>query len=120
MRKNLDNIVYINHISDSIKKIVEYTSHHTHDQFIASEWDQAALMHYLEIIGEAANKLEEKFRMKHSSIKWRKIVDLRNILIHSYMDVDINIMWNIMIRDIPELKQNIDMILEKSAKIVSI
>ena len=107
MRKNLDNIAYIHHISDSVQKITEYTSSHTYNQFLKNEWDQAALMRYLEVIGEAANKLEERFRVKHTSIEWRKIIDLRNILIHNYMDVDIHIMWNIMIGDIPELKEKI-------------
>lgn len=111
MRKNLDNSAYIHHISDSIQEIINYTSNHTYSQFLKNDWDQAALMRYLEVIGEAANKLEERFRMKNPHIKWRKIIDLRNILIHDYMDVDVHIMWNIMIGDIPELKQKIDKIM---------
>lgn len=113
MRRNLDNSVYIHHISDSIQNIVDYTSNHSYTQFLNNDWDQAALMRYLEVIGEAANKLEEEFRIKHPTIEWRKIIDLRNILIHNYMDIDIHIMWNIIRRDIPELKQKIDEVLSR-------
>ena len=88
---------------------------HTQAQYIDSEWDQAALMRHLEIIGEAASRLELEFRAKHSEVEWRKIIDLRNIIIHDYMEADIEVIWSILTNDIPPLKEKITTILLSSS-----
>jgi len=111
MREKLDNIAYIHHIADRVEKITEYAKNHTQEEFINNEWDQAALMRHLEIVGEAANNLESEFRAKYPEVQWRKIIDLRNVLIHNYLEVDIEIMWSIVSHDIPLLKREIDAIL---------
>lgn len=112
MRKNLDNFAYIHHIADAVEKVTVYVSNHSSDEFLSNEWDQAALMRHLEIIGEAASKLEVEFRNKYNSIEWRRIIDFRNVLIHDYMDVDIHVMWKIMTKNIPQLKNHITIILK--------
>jgi uncharacterized protein with HEPN domain len=65
----------------------------------------------LEIISEAVRQLPEDFKQKYSNIEWRKIVDLRNILIHEYFGIEPEIIWDIVKNKIPALKAFIKMLL---------
>ncbi len=62
-----------------------------------------ALVRLMEIVGEAAARVGESFRAKHPQIPWQDIADLRNRLIHGYDAVDLDILWVIVDRDLPEL-----------------
>ncbi len=62
-----------------------------------------ALVHLLEITGEAARSVSEDTRGKYSEVPWSQIVSLRNQLIHGYDRVDLDILWQILQRDIPPL-----------------
>ncbi len=114
MRDKKDNTAYIKHIRDAIRKITVYASTRNFSEFASSEWDQDAVMRNLEIIGEAANNLEDSFKNKHSSILWRRIIGLRNILVHDYSDIDVKLIWHIITVDIKELLLQIDEILKSS------
>jgi uncharacterized protein with HEPN domain len=111
MKKAKDNLVYVKHIRDAIEKIYEYTLHHTLDDLKTNEWDQAAIMRYFEIIGEAVTRIEPSFKETNSSIEWRDMSDFRNFLIHDYIDVDVNIVWDTMKKNIPILKEKIEQLL---------
>lgn len=81
----------IEDILESIEKIVNYTSRHTDASFIADDLTADAVVRNLEIIGEAANRLPKDFTAQRSEIDWRKIVGLRNRIIHEYFGVDLEI-----------------------------
>lgn len=68
-----------------------------------------ALVRLLEIIGEAANRVPPETQSKYRGIPWMQIVGLRNRLIHGYDEVDFDVLWEIVTRDLPSLIQ----ILEK-------
>ncbi len=111
MRNAKDNKAYLRHIKDAADKILTYASTASLESFAASGWDQDALMHNLEIIGEAANNIESDFRAKYPDIPWRTIISLRNTLIHDYSDVDINVVWQIVTVDLPKFhKQIVDIL----------
>ena len=61
----------------------------------------------LEIIGEAAGRLPENFTDRHSEIEWFKIVGLRNRIVHEYFGVDLQIIWQILQKDIPAFKASL-------------
>ena len=65
-----------------------------------------AVVRNLEIIGEAANRLPDEFKEKHSQIEWHKVVGLRHRIVHEYFGIDIAIIWQILHKDLPSL-QNI-------------
>lgn len=111
MREQKDNLAYISHIRDAIEKITEYVSRHDFDHFRDNEWDQAAVIRYFEIIGEATMRIDTVFKEQHPEIEWRDISDFRNFLIHDYIDVDISIVWDTMTNNIPPLKEKINAIL---------
>lgn len=111
MRDKKDNLAYIKNIRDAIEKISTYVNEHKYEEFFSNEWDQAAIIRYFEIIGEAVSNINEDFKKTLPDIEWRDMSDFRNFLIHDYMDIDIKIVWQAMTVDIPVLKQQIDKIL---------
>ena len=80
----------------------------TFDKFISHETVFDATMRELEIIGEAAKYLlaDEKFK-HHLPLQWRKIVDFRNIVAHEYFGIDLDIVYEVVTKKVPELEKNI-------------
>jgi uncharacterized protein with HEPN domain len=107
MKKDKDNSVYLNHINDSVSEILSYLNRSNFETFSENTWDQAAVMRHLEIIGEAANNLDKEFQNQNNAIPWNVIIGLRNVVIHDYMDVDINIIWQIITQDLKPLQKQI-------------
>ncbi len=70
-----------------------------------------AVCRNIEIIGEAAGKVDPGFRERHAEIPWRKMIAARNILIHNYEGVDPDIVWAIVRTEIPDLLERINQLL---------
>ena len=65
-------------------------------------------MRHLQIIGEAAYALPKELRDQRPDIPWSKIIGMRHILVHDYFVIDINIVWDAVERDLPDLKSKIE------------
>lgn len=107
------NTVYLAHIRDAINQIEQYARNHTYQQFLNKVWDQAAITRNLEIIGEAAKQVADDFKKDHPEIPWRRISDFRNVLIHEYFAIDPLLVWEILQKDIPTLKAEIEKLLQE-------
>ena len=105
-----DPYVFIDHIRESIVAIETYTHGVTKETFLATPQIQDAVCRRLEIIGEAANKLESEFKEQFPNIPWYKIVAMRNILIHEYFAVDLDQVWSTVQKDLPDLKKQLEKI----------
>ena len=105
-----DDRMYIGHIRDSIERIFGYVEGVDYDTFACNGMIIDAVVRNLEIIGEAANHLSGKFCQNHDQIKWRNIIDMRNLLIHNYAGVNIKVVWDTCSIDLPELKSQLDSI----------
>ena len=97
-----DPLLYLIHIRECCERILDYTGG------IESTWPSVpvvydAVCRNLEIIGEAARKLDDAFRVSHAEIPWRAMTDVRNILIHAYDRVAAEILVDIVRQDIPPL-----------------
>ena len=68
------------------------------------------LVKCIEIIGEAASKLSQEFRDAHGEIPWPQIVAMRNVIAHEYFGLDLDTVWQVVERDLPELKQKLNTI----------
>src|SRR3990172_13339868 len=86
----------INDILEAAAKIQKYTKKYSFQKFSADEKTIDAVIRNFEIIGEAANRLPESFRDKHGTTEWHRIIGFRNRIVHDYMGVDLNIVWDIM------------------------
>ncbi|MEM9399680.1 MAG: HepT-like ribonuclease domain-containing protein [Verrucomicrobiota bacterium] len=74
---------------------------------------KAALERFLEIIGEAVKRLPDEIKKSHPNIPWKNITGTRDHLIHGYDKVDVQILWNAVNKDIPELLKTVEFILNK-------
>ena len=73
-----------------------------------------AVVRLLEIVGEAANRVPKEEHANYASIPWAEIIGLRNRLIHTYDDVDHDIVWSIVCRDLPTLIAELNRILSRA------
>lgn len=110
-----DPTAYLKHMRDAAIAVLTYSSQHTLDEFASNDWDQAAAIRNLEIIGEAATRVPTEYRRKYPEIPWQDIIDFRNVAIHDYMEVDTAIVWNIIQNDVPLLVKQLDGLLKTEA-----
>ncbi len=72
-----------------------------------------ALVRSLEIIGEAAKRLPEQVRQKYPDIPWKGMAGMRDRIIHGYDNVDLQLVWDVVKRDIPQIKPKIELMLKE-------
>jgi uncharacterized protein with HEPN domain len=102
---------YLQHILDSVARIESYTAV-GREVFMSTPHWQDAVIRQLEIIGEASKRLSLQLRESHPEVPWRRICGLRDVLIHDYMGVDLDVVWEIVQQRIPELKAAVVKLLE--------
>jgi len=99
--------LYIEDILNSIEKIEKYTKHTTFEKFSIDEKTIDAVIRNLEVIGEAAKNIPKKTFAKYKDIPWKKIIGMRNKVIHEYFGVDTEILWKTVKEDLSKLKGEI-------------
>ena len=108
--------LYLHHILEAIEKIEGYITV-GRDVFRSSSHWQDAVVRQLEIIGEATKRLSKDLCSQHSDVPWRRIAGLRDVLIHDYMGVDINAVWEITQKNLPLLKTRVAEILKTTDEV---
>lgn len=98
----------VDDIIASGRKIQQYTVDLTFDQFIQDSKTVDAVIRNFEIIGEAANRLPEDYKELHANIDWHKLKGFRNRIVHDYMGIDYDIVWQIKEHFLPELLKTLE------------
>ncbi len=100
--------IYLRDILDAWGKIKHYVEGMSFDSFARDGRTVDAVVRNLEIIGEAAKSIAEDERKKYLQIEWKRFAGLRDILIHQYFGVDVEIVWNVVQEKLPLLEREIN------------
>lgn len=100
-----DDKLYLIHIGECIDRIESYTQGMAKEAFLASSLVQDAVIRNLQILAESTQRLSVRVKGSPSRIDWHKIAGFRNILVHDYLGVDLEKVWNIVQNDLPVLKE---------------
>jgi len=108
-----DYKVHLEDILEAANKIRRYTFGMSREMFSADEKTLDAVIRNLEIVGEATKGVPDEIRLQHPEIDWKKIAGLRDILIHAYFGIDVEIIWDIVQTKLPVLEEQIKQMLDE-------
>ena len=106
-------LIYIEHIIESIEKIISYTQGFSKEDFLKTPVVQDAVIRNFEIIGEASKHVNAEFREKYPKIEWKKMAGMRDKLIHDYIGVDLWAVWAVVEEILPALNHQLKTILNQ-------
>ena len=98
-----DDHVPIRHILDAAREAVDFTYGRCREDLDNDRQLNLSLVRLLEIIGEAARQISPLFRQKHSDLPWKKMIGMRDRLIHGYFDINLDVVWQTATEDLPVL-----------------
>lgn len=105
-----DDKLYVIHISECIARIERYVAG-GRDEFLSSSLIQDATLRNLQILSESAQRLSEELKRTHPKTDWTSIAAFRNVVVHDYLGLDIEQIWQVVCRDLPALKKTVKAIL---------
>ncbi len=112
MKKNVN--IFLEHILEAINLIEEYINNKEKSDFLKSKQLQDSVIRRIEIIGESIKNIPSDFKGSHENIPWKEITGMRDILIHQYFGVDLELTWEVIIVDLPKLKKSVIAIINES------
>ena len=104
---------YITDIIDSVAEITEFIEGLDYEMFSEDRKTTNAVIRSLEVIGEAAAKIDQDLRDRYPEIPWVRMAGMRNKLIHEYFGVDLEIVWEVCTAEIPPLKPSLKKMLKE-------
>src|SRR4030065_1105099 len=110
--------LFLKDILLAIRKIENYTEKLTYEEFLKDELRQDGVVKNLEVIGEAVKNIPQDIKNKKPEIEWKKIAGLRDILTHEYFGINFEIVWDVIMKKIPDLKKAVaDLLSENEEKL---
>jgi uncharacterized protein with HEPN domain len=106
------SISYCEHILAESDYLLKVSSEISRDVFLTDETLKRAFVRSLEIIGEAVKQVPDDFRDRYQNVEWRKMAGTRDKLIHNYLGVDYELVWDIVVSKIPFLKVSMEKIVQ--------
>lgn len=106
-----DSSVYLEDIVTAAERISTYVAGHSRETFGADTKTVDAVVRNLEVIGEAVKQVSVEVRQQAPEVEWSKIAGLRDVLIHAYFGVDLDIVWDVVVTKVPELASRVRVLL---------
>jgi uncharacterized protein with HEPN domain len=106
---------FLGDIDEAINRTSLYTKGLTYLAFLEDRKVQDAVVRNLEVIGEASKNIAATFKTKYPDVPWKKVAGLRDKLIHFYFGIDYKIVWNIVKKELPNLRKQVKEILKQEA-----
>ena len=97
------DLIRVRHMLAAAKEVMEFAAGKTRMDLEKDRLHMLAIIKSIEIIGEAASKVTKTFKTENSKIPWNDIINMRNRLIHAYFDVNLDIVWQTVKTDLPDL-----------------
>lgn len=101
-----DDQIYLIHITECIERLDQYTIDGK-DFFLNDTKTQDAVIRNLQTLAESTQNLSDSLKDNHTEIDWKSIAGFRNVVVHDYLGIEMEEIWDIVERDIPDLKQKI-------------
>ncbi len=110
------DVLFLRHMLDAIDRVVEATERVSVEEFNRDWMIQDAIIHELQILGEAAGRVSREFTDRHPEVPWSKVTGLRHKIVHDYFALDLKIVWDTAKLDVPAVRPIIQTLLEKSTE----
>lgn len=101
---------YLRDIAHYAARAEQFVAGLEFEQFLADEEKSLAVLHALQIIGEAASRLPDSLKQRYPEVPWADIVGMRNLIVHGYYLMDLEIVWKTIREDLPLLREAMDRI----------
>ena len=104
------DLLYLGHMLDMARKACERASELDRDEYELDEDVQLALTHLVQVIGEAARHVSAECQLDLPEIPWREIIGMRNRIVHDYLGVDEDVVWEVVTGDLPALVDTLEQV----------
>ncbi|MEW6743278.1 MAG: DUF86 domain-containing protein [Planctomycetota bacterium] len=102
-----DDRIYLDHILECMEWIFKYTVD-GRDAFFGDRKTQSAILRELQTLSESAQRLSAGIRDAHPEVDWKSVIGFRNVLVHDYLGIKLDRVWEIVERDLPVLRSSIE------------
>ena len=103
--------VYLRHMPSHAREAVSILDGRPREELAGSRILQLALLHLVEIVGEAASKVSQDAQASMQQLPWRAMIAMRNRIIHGYDTVNVQVLWDTIVHDLPRLAGDLEAIL---------
>lgn len=97
------DLLYLGHMLDVSVQAVEKIRGKSREEYEEDENLRLALAHLIQMIGEAARRVSPESQQKYSQIPWSDVIGMRHKIVHDYLDVDFDVVWEVVTKDLPDL-----------------
>jgi uncharacterized protein with HEPN domain len=101
-------------IVQAMQRVLRFAQDLSRDRLNEDEMRQSAILYQIMIVGEAVKRLSPEFRFQHSQVPWKQMAGMRDVLTHQYDEVDLDVVWEVVQSDIPQLLELIQPLLPKN------